>query len=145
MAFRGAGRDLDPEERQWLQEYEDLVDQDYDPFHVKCGRDVFLSDKKLIAIRTSGYSFGVVFSAKPIPLGGTFHIKLLEKGVELSGWAGPLVSAQTVPYTVRIVRLADNFEQSVIPNISIFYSVQSIMSRPKNAVSHLVCKDQEYR
>ena len=34
-----------------------------------------------------------------------------------------------------------NFEQSLIPNMSIFHLIRSIMSRPKNAVTHLVCKD----
>ena len=44
MAFLGGGGDLDRGERQRLQEYEDLVDLDYDPFHEKCGKDVFFSD-----------------------------------------------------------------------------------------------------
>ena len=91
MAFRGAGEDLDRGERRRLQKYEDLVDQDYDPFHEKCGKDVFFSDKKLIATQRTGGDFGVVFSAKPIPLGGMFQVKLLEKGGK---WlAGPFVSA----------------------------------------------------
>ena len=93
MAFRGAGEDVDREERQRrLQEYEDLVDQDYDPFHEKYSKDVLFSDEKLIATEISGWSEGMVFSAKPIPLGGMFQIKLLEKG---SDWAGSLVSAQS--------------------------------------------------
>ena len=93
MAFRGAGEDLDRGERQRLQEYEDLVDQDYDPFHEKCGEDVFFSDKKLIATRKASFiSYGVAFSAKPIPLGGIFQVKLLE---EFSAWSGSLVSAQS--------------------------------------------------
>ena len=68
MAFRGAGEDLDPGERRRLQKYEDRVDQDYDPFHEKCGEGVFFSDKKLIAIATrkTGWSGGIVLSAKPI-------------------------------------------------------------------------------
>ena len=93
MAFRGGGEDLDREERRRLQEYEDLVDQDYDPFHEKCGENVFLSDKKLIATRKAPFfSYGVAFSAKPIPLGGMFQVKLLEEDGE---WYGPLVSAQS--------------------------------------------------
>ena len=89
MAY--GGLDLDREERRRrLQEYEDLVNQAYDPFHEKCGKDVFLSDKKLIATRGSGDSDGIVFSAKPIPLGGMFQVKLLE---EFSDWLGTLVSA----------------------------------------------------
>ena len=105
MAFRGAGEDLDREERERrrLQEYEDLVDQNYDPFHEKCRKDVFFSDKKLIATRGSGYWDGIAFSAKPIPLGGMFQVKLLE---ESSDPFGPLVSAQSnLSHTyVRIVR-----------------------------------------
>ena len=66
-------------ERQRLQEYEDLVDQDYDPFHEKCGKVVFFSDKKIIATRRSDeWANGVAFSAKPIPVGGMFQVKLLE-------------------------------------------------------------------
>ena len=37
-----------------------------------------------------------------------------------------------------------DFKQHPIPNISIFYPIRSITSRPQNAVSYLVCKDQEY-
>ena len=77
------------ERRRRLQEYEDLVDQDYDPFHEKCTEGVFFSDKKLIATRT-GWSDGIVFSAKPIPLGGIFQVKLLEEG---GGRLRSLVSA----------------------------------------------------
>ena len=110
MAFRGVG------ERRRLQEYEDLVDQDYDPFHEKCGKEVFFSDKKLIATRGSGYWNGMVFSAKPIPLEGMFQVKLLDKGVDSVGY---YVSAQSnSSHTLYIL---------------------------KNAVSYLMCKDQEYR
>ena len=81
MAFRGGGGYLNHEERRRLQEYEDLVDQDYDPFHEKCGEGVFLSDKKLIATtKASIYTYRVAFSAKPIPLGGMFQVKVLQKG-----------------------------------------------------------------
>ena len=83
MAIRGAGGDLDREERRRLQEYEDSVDQDYDPFHEKCGKDVFFSDKRLIATRRSDqWANGMAFSAKPIPVGGIFQVKLLETCVE---------------------------------------------------------------
>ena len=81
--------DLEPGEKQRLREYEDLVDQNYGPFHEKCGWNVFFSDKKLIATRKTGWSDGMLFSAKPIPLGGMFQVKLLEKGGD---WAGSLVS-----------------------------------------------------
>ena len=101
MAFRGGGGGgLDRGERRRLQEYEDLVDQDYDPFHEKCGKEMFFSDKKLIATTKATFAVhGVVFSAKPIPLGGMFQVKLLENSRELfeypGGLLGALVSAQS--------------------------------------------------
>ena len=97
--------DLDPgERRRRLQEYEDRVDQGYDPFHEKCGENVFLSDKKLIATRkASFFVYGVAFSAKPIPLGGTFQVKLLEKVEEDGERYGPLVSSQSnLPHTLYV-------------------------------------------
>ena len=91
---------LNRERRRRLQEYEDLVDQEYDPFHEKCRRDLFLSDKKLIATGITAWSGGIAFSAKPIPLGGTFQVKLLEKGDDS---LGPLVSAQSnLPHTLYV-------------------------------------------
>ena len=94
MEIRGAEGDLDlgERERRRLQDYEDIVDQHYDPFHENCRRNAFLSHKKLIATRIIGWRNGVVFSAKPIPLGGTFQVKLLEA----VGYPfGTLVSAQS--------------------------------------------------
>ena len=95
----GTGGDLDRGERRRLQEYEDLVDQDYESFHEKCTEGVIFSDKKLIGtIRGRFVVYGVVFSAKPIPIGGTFQVKLLEKGGD---WDGSLVSAQSnLSYTL---------------------------------------------
>ena len=84
-----------------IQENEYLVDQDYDPFHVKCGKDVFFSDKRLIATRKSDWwtDSGVVYSAKPIPLGGMFQVKLLEEARE---WIGFFVSARSnLPYIIH--------------------------------------------
>ena len=101
MAYGDLHRNREERQRR-LQEYEDLVEQDYDPFHEKCGGDVFLSDKKLIATRGSAKwsEGGVVFSAKPIPLGGIFQVKLLEKDI---GWRGSLVSAQSnLPHTLYV-------------------------------------------
>ena len=97
MAFRAAGEGLDREERQRrLQEYEDLVDQNYDPFHEKCGENVVFSDKRLVATRRPNsepwYGKKMVFSAKPIRVGRMFQVKLLEKG---RGLRGSLVSAQS--------------------------------------------------
>ena len=80
------------ESREQLQKCEDLVDQDYDPFHHKCGRNiVFRTKRRLIAThQTSIIEGGMVFSAKPIPVGTMFQVKLLEKE---HGLGGPLVSA----------------------------------------------------
>ena len=99
MAYRNR-----EERRRRLQKYEDRVDQDYvydyNPFHEMCEGNVFLSDKKLIATRISGWSCEMVFSAKPIPVGGMFQVKLLEKG---RGLFGTLVSAQSnLSYTLYI-------------------------------------------
>ena len=96
MAFRGGGGDLDREERRRLQEHEDLVDQDYDPFHEKCGENVVFSDKRLVATRrphSEPWGKKIVFSAKPIPLGRLFQVKLLEKD---RGLLGSLVSVRVV-------------------------------------------------
>ena len=90
-------------EKQRLREYEYLVDQSYDPFHEKCRRNVFFSDRKLIATRRSGWNEGIVFSARPIPLNGIFQVKLLERGDD--EWlAGSLVSARSnLPHTLYVV------------------------------------------
>ena len=61
------GEIRDSGESERLQKYEDLVDQDYDPFHHKCGKNVVFSTKRrLIATCQSGHVEGMVFSAKPI-------------------------------------------------------------------------------
>ena len=86
------GESPDSEESERLQKYEDLVGQDYDPFHHKCGWNVvFSSKRRLIASRGSGSTGGIVFSAKPIPIGTMFQVKILEKDIGL----GSLVSACT--------------------------------------------------
>ena len=108
------GGDRDGLKRRRLQEYEHLVDNDYDPFHEKCGEDVFFSDKKLIATTRPDWSEGLVFSAKPIPLGGQFQVKLLEEGGEL---AGPLVSAQSnLPYTLYAYSKVDGLISNSLLN-----------------------------
>ena len=101
--LRRVREDPDRGGKQRLREYEDRVDQNYDPFHEKCGRNVFFSDKKLIATRKSGWNEGIVFSAKPIPLNGMFRVKLLERDDD--EWlAGSLVSARSnLPYTLYVV------------------------------------------
>ena len=96
-SFFGVGEsrdsDRDNGESERLQKYEDLVDQDYDPFHHKCGNNVAFSRRGLIATRRTSYAKGIVFSAKPIPVGTMFQVKLLEK--EDYKWSGSLVSPCT--------------------------------------------------
>ena len=84
----GVGQSRDSGESERLQ---DLVDQDYDPFHHICGKSVvFNTKRRLIATRRTSYTDGIVFSAKPIPIGTMFQVKLLEKEYT---WSGSLVSA----------------------------------------------------
>ena len=83
----------DRRESERLQKYEVLVDQDYDPFHHKCGKNVVFDAKRgLIATRRTSYADGIVFSAKPIPVGTMFQVKLLEKNEKLKIYRS-LVSA----------------------------------------------------
>ena len=90
----GAGESRDRGESERLQNYEDLADQGYDPFHHNCGKNVVFSPKRrLIANRRTSYTEGIVFSAKPIPVGTMFQVKLIEKTDY--AWAGSLVSACT--------------------------------------------------
>ena len=80
-------------ESERLHKYEDLVDQDYDPFHHNCGKNVVFGAKRgLIATRRTSYADGIVFSAKPIPVGAMFQVKLLEKE---DGYRFSLVSVCT--------------------------------------------------
>ena len=91
------GGDLDPVEKRRLQKYEYLVDQDYDPFHEKCGKEVFFSDERLVA---TSKLYGLVFSTKPIPVGEKFQVKLLDRGVYSARF---LVSAQSnLSYTLYV-------------------------------------------
>ena len=88
-SFFGVGKSRDSEESsdrgeiERFQKYEDLVDQDYDPFHHKCGEGVILSAKRRVAYRHG--SKGIVFSAKPIPVGKMFQVKLIEKDSDSRG------------------------------------------------------------
>ena len=59
-------------------------------FHSKHGRNIRLTEDDSVAHRVDSYNKAVVFSEQPIPLGGTFQVKLLDKG---GGWAGSLVSS----------------------------------------------------
>ena len=78
-------------EGQPFREREDRAEQAYDPFHRICRPDVSFRDKNLIATRETGWSGGMIFSTKPIPLGGMFQVKVLE--IQMSaGCFGSLVS-----------------------------------------------------
>ena len=88
----GVGESHDSEDSERLQrQCEDLTDQDYDPFHHKCGEYiVFRTKRRLVATHRSDIvGGGMVFSSKPIPIGTMFQVKLLEK----ENRGGPLVSA----------------------------------------------------
>ena len=58
-------------------------------FHRKHGVNIRLLEDETIAHRVDSYNKAVVFTAQAIPLGGTFQVKLLDKG---GGWAGSIVS-----------------------------------------------------
>ena len=82
-------------EDQRFREREDRGEQAYDPFHRKCRRNVSFHNKNLIATRETGWSGGMIFSTKPIPLGGMFQVKVLE--IQMSaGCFGSLVSHRVV-------------------------------------------------
>ena len=48
-------------------------------FHLKCSREVNLSDDGKTA--WTEYGFGIAFSKEPIPRGRQFSVKVLERGV----------------------------------------------------------------
>ena len=76
-----------------IENYEKGIVEDYDNFHDKCEENIHFSSKRLVATRKRDCFGGKVFSAKPIPLGGTFSVKLLEK--EKAAYNGCLVSVYT--------------------------------------------------
>ena len=55
-------------------------------FHHNHGDNIRLREDRTVALRVSGYHMGVVFTELAIPLGGTFQVKLLDKGGGC-GWA----------------------------------------------------------
>ena len=73
-----------------IEKYEKVIVENYDRFHDKCEQNIDFSSKRLVATRKPDCFGGKVFSAKPIPLGGTFSVKLLEK--EKGAYNGCLVS-----------------------------------------------------
>ena len=92
----GVGESPDRGKSDRLQRYEDLIDQEYDPFHHKCGDNVVFNTKRgLIATHRGILAKGIVFSAKPIPVGTMFQVKLLEKDYYTWSYLVSLVSACT--------------------------------------------------
>ena len=89
-----------------LQRYEDLVDQDYERFHDRCTFEednVPRTKRGLIATRrllfviqgAPNYANEIVFSAKSIPVGTMFQVKLLELIPGLMYTSSSFVSACT--------------------------------------------------
>ncbi len=58
-------------------------------FHSNHGHNIRLKEGGTEAHRVESYNKAVVFTEQPIPHGGMFTIKLLDKG---GGWAGSIVS-----------------------------------------------------
>lgn len=58
-------------------------------FHRKHGQNIRLLEDETVAHRVDSYNKAVVFTEQPIPIGGVFQVKLLDKG---GGWAGSIVS-----------------------------------------------------
>ena len=58
---------------------EDNKEPYYGAFHVKCGRNVEFFDSKRTAQGVNSSSTGIVYSAKPIPKGKAFQVKLLQR------------------------------------------------------------------
>ena len=56
---------------------------DYGAFHVKCGSDIVFSHERRTA-HVKALSGGFVYSAKPIPAGGMFQVKVLHIPAVLS-------------------------------------------------------------
>ena len=55
-------------------------DAEYGAFHVKSGSNIFLSNGWRTA-HVKGSPGGFVYSSKPIPAGGMFQVKVLERGL----------------------------------------------------------------
>ena len=86
-----------------IDSYEEGIVEDYDRFHDKCEENIHLSSERLVATRKPDCFGGKVFSAKPIPLGGTFSVMLLEKE-KAAYYNGCLVSVCEVIHLILCVR-----------------------------------------
>ena len=60
--------------------------EDDEAFHIKCGKDVTFSNGRRTAYVVPNSAIGIdtigaVYSAKPIPTGAKFQVKILETGL----------------------------------------------------------------
>ena len=60
----------------------ELDKNDHGAFHINCGENLTFSNGRQNA-RISIHCEGIVFSAKPIQIGGMFQVKLLKKGYNI--------------------------------------------------------------
>ena len=58
-------------------------------FHQRHGVNIKLLESNSVAHRVESYNKAVVYTELPIPSGGVFQVRLLDKG---GGWAGSIVS-----------------------------------------------------
>ena len=56
--------------------------EDYEAFHIKCGGDVTFSHGRRTA-QVPISATGTVYSAKPIPTGAKFQVKVVEKELHI--------------------------------------------------------------
>ena len=59
------------------------VDEEYDKFHVKCGRNVVFTNRRRTARGKGVIAHGIVFSAKPILKEVRFQVKILESFIPI--------------------------------------------------------------
>ena len=69
---------------------ENPVDEEYDKFHVKCGRNVVFTNGRRTACGKDVSGCGIVFSAKPILEEVRFQVKILDSPSHV--YLTPLVS-----------------------------------------------------
>ena len=55
------------------------VDYEYGEFHVKCGTKIVFSNNRGTAHGNDTRCVGIVYSAKPIPKGEVFQVKVQER------------------------------------------------------------------
>ena len=55
---------------------------EYGAFHVHCGSKILLSNERRAA-HVKDFSIGIVYSSRPIPAGGMFQVKVLNRGLSM--------------------------------------------------------------